>query len=94
MLHALCKARQKLLPHSAQRQYLSRLGRHIPRGRAERGDTVYWARNGNCRSGVTHVAIVRDKQIILHAPHQRARVREQRIWTVSGNLRICPYAVR
>lgn len=94
VLHAVCHATHKHLPHSAQRQYLSRLGRHIPRGRAERGDTVYWARNGDCRRGITHVALVKDRHTILHAPHQRARVREQRIWTVSGNLRICPYAVR
>ncbi len=93
-MHAVCKVLRKHLPHFAQSQYHSRLGKQIPRARALRGDTVYWAPHGNCRSGITHVAFVKDANTILHAPHAGARVREQRLFTQSGNLRICPYAVR
>jgi hypothetical protein len=94
VLHAVCKALRKTLPHNAQRQYLSPLGRHVPRSQAQRGDTIYWATNGNCRSAIKHVAIVKDARIMLNAPNRNARVREQAIWTQSGSLRICPDAVR
>ncbi len=94
VLHAVCKVTRKQLPHKAQLQYLSRRGKHIPRARAQRGDTIYWATNGNCRRAIKHVAIVKDARTMLHAPNRRSKVREQRIWTQSGSLRICPYAVR
>jgi hypothetical protein len=92
--HAVCKATGKLLPHKAQLQYLSRLGRHVPLARAQRGDTIYWAINGNCRSGIRHVGIVKDSRTFLHVPGRGGAVREQRIWTQSGNLKICRYAVK
>jgi hypothetical protein len=85
---------RKNLPHNAQQQYLSSAGRHIPRAQAQRGDTIYWATNGNCRSGITHVAILKDARTMVNAPSKNTRVREQSIWTQSGSLRICPDAVR
>jgi hypothetical protein len=90
----VCKVTGKRLPHKAQRQYLSRHGRHIPRARAQRGDTIYWARHGSCLSGIRHIAIVKDERMMIHATGHAGKVLEQRIWTESGRLKICPYAVR
>jgi cell wall-associated NlpC family hydrolase len=94
VLHAVCKVTGKHLPHKAQSQYKSRLGKHIPRSQAKQGDTIYWARNGNCNSGIKHVGIVKDSKYFINAPHTGAKVRVQKIWTKSGSLKICPSAVR
>ena len=94
VLHAVCKVTGKRLPRTAQSQYNTRLGKHIPRSQAKQGDTIYWATNGNCKTGIEHVAIVKDPTHIISAPHSGAKVRVQTIWTQSGNLRICPSAVR
>jgi cell wall-associated NlpC family hydrolase len=82
------------LPPSSQRLYLSPCGRRVPHARAARGDALFWATNGNCRTAVKHVALARDAHIMLHKPTRLGRAREQRIFTQAGSLKICPYAIR
>jgi cell wall-associated NlpC family hydrolase len=92
--YAVCVVMRKALPHTPQRQYLSGLGRRIPRARAVRGDTIFWATNGDCRAAVKHVALVKDARIMLHKPTRLGRAREQIIFTQAGSLKICPDAIR
>lgn len=88
-LHAVCKVTKKKLYHQAKVQYKTRQCRRIPRSKAQRGDAVFWGRNG-CKGKVYHVAILKDKNTIIHASGKKYPLRVQKIYTKN----ICPYAVR
>ncbi|KAJ9649228.1 hypothetical protein H2199_000002 [Coniosporium tulheliwenetii] len=93
-MHAVYKATGKKLPHKAQKQYTSRKCKHVPLSQRKQGDLVFWGTNGNCKSAIKHVAIVKNKQKIINAPRKGKPVRVQNHWEKSGGLKICASAVR
>ncbi|KAJ5102278.1 NlpC/P60-like cell-wall peptidase [Penicillium alfredii] len=92
--YAVCQALKKEIPRTAQTQYQSKLGKHIPRAQAEEGDLIFWGKNGDCTNGVVHVGIFIRDGLMINAAHTGTPVREQKIWTSSGGEEICPDAVR
>lgn len=98
VLHAVCKATGKKLVHSAQSQYLSKHGKHIPLSKAVLGDTVFWAYGKKCKSQIHHVAIYlgasKGIRYIIHAPNRNSKVKIAKLWTQDGSSRICDSAVR
>lgn len=79
---------------TAQTQYHSKMGKHIPRKDAKAGDLLFWATGGNCQSKVAHVGIYMRPGWMVNAARTGTPVREQKIWTSSGGLKICPDVVR
>ncbi|UNI16361.1 hypothetical protein JDV02_002797 [Purpureocillium takamizusanense] len=92
--YAVCQAQKKTIPRVAQDQYHSKMGKHIPRKDAQPGDMLFWANGGNCKSKVAHVGIYMKPGWMVNAARTGTPVREQKIWTASGDLKICPDAVR
>lgn len=79
---------------TAQAQYASKLGKHIPRAQAKAGDLLFWGKGGDCKTGVVHVGIFTKPGWMVNAAHTGVPVREQKIWTSYGGESICPDAVR
>lgn len=92
--YALCTAISLTIPRTAQTQYHSSLGTHIPRSSAQPGDLIFWATGGDCKNSVAHVGIFMREGWMVNAAHTGTPVREQAIWTSSGGESICPDAVR
>ncbi len=92
--YAICQAVGKTIPRTAETQYGSSLGKHIPRSQAQPGDLIFWATNGDCAGSVAHVGIFMKAGWMVNAAHTGTPVREQSIWTSSGGESICPDAVR
>ncbi|KHO01427.1 NlpC/P60-like cell-wall peptidase [Metarhizium album ARSEF 1941] len=92
--YAVYQAQKRKIPRTAQTQYTSKLGRHIPRGQAQAGDLLFWGKGGNCETGVVHVGIFTRPGWMVNAAHTGVPVRDQKIWTSSGGESICPDAVR
>ncbi|MCJ1424731.1 hypothetical protein MMC29_002619 [Sticta canariensis] len=92
--YSVCTACHFTIPRTAQTQYHSSLGKHLPRAQAQAGDMLFWATNGDCKNRVAHVGIFVRKGIMVNAAHTGTLVREQAIWTSSGGESICPDAVR
>ncbi|KAL4862842.1 hypothetical protein BDV12DRAFT_206902, partial [Aspergillus spectabilis] len=92
--HAICEALGFEIPRTAQTQYDSKLGTRIPRAQAKEGDLLFWGTNGNCASGVVHVAIFMREGWMINAARTGTPVREQEIWTSYGGQNICPDASR
>jgi cell wall-associated NlpC family hydrolase len=92
--YAICKSQGgKTIPRTANLQYNSPMGKHIPRAQAQAGDMLFWA-TGNCATSVKHVGIYKSPGVMVNAAKTGTPVREQSIWTSSGGLTICPDAVR
>ncbi len=92
--YSVCQAVGKTIPRTAQTQYSSSMGRHMPRADAQAGDMIFWATNGDCAGSVAHVGIFMKPGWMVNAAHTGTPVREQAIWTSSGGESICPDAVR
>ncbi|KAL8737918.1 MAG: hypothetical protein Q9181_001223 [Wetmoreana brouardii] len=92
--YAICTALHKTIPRTAQTQYHSSMGKHIPRSQAKAGDLIFWAKGGDCKNDVAHVGIFMRAGWMVNAAHTGTPVREQSIWTSSGGESICPDAVR
>ncbi|KAL4893614.1 hypothetical protein BDV59DRAFT_201784 [Aspergillus ambiguus] len=92
--YAICKSLNFEIPRVAQDQYDSNLGTRLPRAEAKQGDLIFWGNNGNCDSGVVHVAIFIKEGWMINAARTGTPVREQAVWTSYGGEEICPYAVR
>ena len=92
--YSVCQALQKTIPRTAQTQYHSTMGRHLPRADAQAGDMIFWATNGDCANSVAHVGIFMRPGWMVNAAHTGTPVREQSIWISSGGESICPDAVR
>ncbi|KAK2593228.1 hypothetical protein QQS21_009068 [Conoideocrella luteorostrata] len=92
--YAVCQAQKKTIPRTAQTQYHSGMGKHIPRAQAKAGDMLFWGKNGDCKNNVVHVGIFVRPGWMVNAAHTGTPVREQKIWTSSGGEKICPDAVR
>lgn len=92
--YAACQAIDVTIPRTAQTQYHSSLGKHIPRAEAKAGDMIFWASGGDCAGSVAHVGIFMSEGKMVNAAHTGTPVREQPIWTSSGGESICPDAVR
>ncbi|GJN68183.1 nlp/p60 [Purpureocillium lilacinum] len=92
--YAVCQAQKKTIPRTAQTQYHSKMGKRIPRKDAKAGDLLFWATGGNCQSKVAHVGIYMRPGWMVNAARTGTPVREQKIWTSSGGLKICPDVVR
>ncbi|KAK5999160.1 putative endopeptidase p60 [Cladobotryum mycophilum] len=92
--YAVCKAQGKTIPRTAQTQYHSSMGKHIPRAQAQPGDMLFWATGGDCKNKVVHVGIFTKPGWMVNAAHTGTPVRDQAIWTSSGGESICPDAVR
>lgn len=92
--YAICQAVDKTIPRTAQTQYHSSLGKHMPRAEAKAGDLIFWADGGDCANDVAHVGIFMRDGWMVNAAHTGTPVREQSIWTSSGGESICPDAVR
>jgi len=92
----MCHALNKKIPRTADTQYHSSMGKHIPRSEAQAGDLIFWGRNGDCKTAgsVGHVGIFMKDGWMVNAAHTGTPVREQSIWTSSGGEAICPDAVR
>lgn len=84
----------KTIPRTAQTQYHSSMGKHMPRAEAKAGDLIFWATGGDCANDVAHVGIFMRDGWMVNAAHTGTPVREQSIWTSSGGESICPDAVR
>ncbi|KAL8691786.1 MAG: hypothetical protein Q9218_003062 [Villophora microphyllina] len=82
------------IPRTAQTQYHSSMGHHLPRSQAQPGDLIFWATGGDCTNSVAHVGIFMRAGWMVNAAHTGTPVREQSIWTSSGGESICPDAVR
>ncbi|KAL8795547.1 MAG: hypothetical protein Q9195_001968, partial [Heterodermia aff. obscurata] len=92
--YSVCTALGKTIPRTADTQYHSSMGTHLPRSQAQAGDMLFWG-DGNCNSGnVAHVGIFMRDGWMVNAAHTGTPVREQAIWTSSGGETICPDAVR
>ncbi|KAJ9652339.1 hypothetical protein H2201_009226, partial [Coniosporium apollinis] len=83
-----------LIPRTAQTQYHSPKGKHVPRAQAQPGDMLFWATNEDCANSVAHVGIFMRAGWMVNAARTGTPVREQAIWTSSGGESICPDAVR
>lgn len=92
--YSVYKATGKTIPRTADVQYETSSGHHLPRGQAQKGDLIFWATGGNCASAVEHVGIYISPGLMINAATTGTPVREQSIWTSSGGLEICPDAVR
>ncbi|KAL8667760.1 MAG: hypothetical protein Q9168_007191 [Polycauliona sp. 1 TL-2023] len=93
--YAICQAvGGKKIPRTADLQYQSSVGTHMPRAQAQAGDMIFWAEGGDCANAVSHVGIFMRDGLMVNAAHTGTPVREQSIWTSSGGLSICPDAVR
>ena len=92
--YAVCQAEGKTIPRTAQTQYHSSMGKHLPRAEAEAGDMIFWATGGDCLSDVAHVGIFMKAGLMVNAAHSGTPVREESIWTSSDGESICPDAVR
>jgi len=92
--YAVCKAKGKEIPRTAQTQYHSSMGHHLPRSEAQAGDMIFWATDGDCKNRVAHVGIFIRSGWMVNAAHTGTPVREQSIWTSSGGESICSDAVR
>ncbi|KAL8828916.1 MAG: hypothetical protein Q9170_006394 [Blastenia crenularia] len=92
--YAICTALDKTIPRTAQTQYHSSMGKHLPRAQAQPGDLIFWASGGDCTNDVAHVGIFMRDGWMVNAAHTGTPVREQSIWTSSGGESICPDAVR
>ncbi|KND92543.1 Gamma-D-glutamyl-L-lysine endopeptidase, partial [Tolypocladium ophioglossoides CBS 100239] len=90
--YAVCQAEKKTIPRTAQLQYHSKMGKHIPRKDAQAGDMLFWATNGDCANKVVHIGIFMRPGHMVNAAHTGTPVREQAIWTSSGGEDICPDA--
>ncbi|OAQ64734.1 nlp/p60 [Pochonia chlamydosporia 170] len=92
--YSVYQAQKKEIPRTAQTQYHSKMGKHLPRGQAKPGDLIFWGKGGNCKTGVVHVGIFTGPGWMINAAHTGTPVRKQKIWTSSGGEKICPDAVR
>ncbi|KAL8740064.1 MAG: hypothetical protein Q9190_007192 [Brigantiaea leucoxantha] len=92
--YAICQALDVEIPRTAQTQYHSSKGKHLPRKDAQPGDLIFWAEGGDCANDVAHVGIFMRDGWMVNAAHTGTPVREQSIWTSSGGESICPDAVR
>ncbi|QKX63154.1 uncharacterized protein TRUGW13939_10323 [Talaromyces rugulosus] len=92
--YSVCKALNKEIPRTAQTQYDSSMGKHLPRSEAKEGDLLFWAEGGDCKNSVAHVGIFIRDGLMINAAHTGTPVREQSIWTTYGGESICPDAVR
>ncbi|KAK8929400.1 putative endopeptidase p60 [Metarhizium anisopliae] len=92
--YSVYQAEKKEIPRTAQAQYASKLGKHIPRAQAKAGDLLFWGKGGDCKTGVVHVGIFTKPGWMVNAAHTGVPVREQKIWTSYGGESICPDAVR
>ncbi|KAL8992148.1 MAG: hypothetical protein Q9169_007331 [Polycauliona sp. 2 TL-2023] len=93
--YAICQAGGgKTIPRTAQTQYHSSMGMHLPRAEAQPGDMIFWAHGGDCANDVSHVGIFMRDGWMVNAAHTGTPVREQTIWTSSDGTSICPDAVR
>jgi len=92
--YAICQALNKEIPRTAQTQYHSSMGKHIPRAQAQEGDLIFWGKDGDCVNNVAHVGIFIKDGLMINAAHTGTPVREQSIWTSSGGESICDDAVR
>ncbi|KAL8714401.1 MAG: hypothetical protein Q9220_001734 [cf. Caloplaca sp. 1 TL-2023] len=92
--YAICQSLKKTIPRTAQTQYHSSMGTHLPRSQAKPGDLIFWAEGGDCKNDVAHVGIFMRDGWMVNAAHTGTPVREQSIWTSSGGESICPDAVR
>ncbi|KAJ6781232.1 hypothetical protein PWT90_05095 [Aphanocladium album] len=95
--YAVCKAQGKTIhttARTAQEQYHSSMGKHIPRAQAQPGDMLFWANGGDCKNKVAHVGIFVKAGTMVNAAHTGTKVRQQSIWISSGGESICPDAVR
>lgn len=92
--YSVFKATGKTIPRTADVQYETSTGKHVPRAQAQKGDLIFWATGGNCGSAVEHVGIYISPGLMVNAATTGTPVREQSIWTSSGGLSICPDAVR
>ena len=84
----------KTIPRTADTQYGSSMGKHIPRAEAQAGDLIFWASSADCAGSVSHVGIFKEPGMMVNAAHTGTPVREQKIWISSGGESICPDAVR
>jgi hypothetical protein len=93
--YSVYKAKGVCLVHSAQQQYLdTKHGKRIPLAQRQAGDVVFWTTGSNCNSGVDHTAVVKNANTLVVARHTGTLVQEQAYWTKSGDMKICPYAMR
>lgn len=93
--YAVCQALNVEIPRTAQTQYdATDLGTRIPRSEAQEGDLLFWGTDGNCDTGVSHVGIFINSELMINAAHTGTPVREQAIWTSYGGESICDYAMR
>lgn len=94
--YSVCTACDYTIPRTAQTQYHSSLGKHLPRAQAQAGDMLFWATGGDCTNKVAHVGIYVRANVMVNAAHTGTPVREQSIWTSdsSSGESICPDAVR
>ncbi|KAL8849168.1 MAG: hypothetical protein Q9221_005845 [Calogaya cf. arnoldii] len=55
--YAICQAvdNNNPIPRTAQTQYHSSMGKHMPRAQAQAGDMLFWASGGDCANKVAHV---------------------------------------
>ncbi|KAL8660930.1 MAG: hypothetical protein Q9202_006054 [Teloschistes flavicans] len=93
--YALCTALALKIPRTAQTQYHSPLGTHLPRAAAEPGDLLFWgADGGDCVHSVAHVAVLVREGWMVNAAHTGTLVREQAVWESAGGEGICGDVVR
>ncbi|KAL9130752.1 MAG: hypothetical protein Q9217_001148 [Psora testacea] len=92
--YAVCQAGHGTIPRTAQTQYHSDMGKHLPRADAKPGDLIFWGEGGDCANSVGHVGIFMSEGMMVNAAHTGTPVREQKIWISSGGKSICDDAVR
>ena len=92
--YATCKSGHGTIPRTAQEQYHSSMGKHIPRAQAMAGDMLFWGEGGDCVNSVAHVGIFVRPGTMVNAAHTGTDVREEAIWTSSGGESACDDAVR
>ncbi|KAI7358171.1 hypothetical protein KC354_g9775 [Hortaea werneckii] len=96
-VYALCKATGEELPPNSQRQYTEYKkhgGKRVKWQDAKPGDMYFFTNNGNCKTGVHHTNIMSKKGHVINAPEPGRDVSETPFWKKSGDLEICPYALR
>ena len=69
------------------------MGTHLKRADAQPGDMLFWGDGPTC-SSVAHVGIFVKAGVMVNAAHTGTNVREQAIWTSSGDESACADAVR
>ncbi|TWU72241.1 hypothetical protein ED733_000338 [Metarhizium rileyi] len=78
---------------TAQAQYNSVMGKHLPFDEAEPGDLVFWSKKGNCGHGVVHVGVFHKRGEVVDALLGEKMVETRSIESTDERT-MCPSVVR